>query len=78
MLKKDKGKRQKRKKTSKTNRTQRLTIRLQKMKYASGNKRVFTKTTLTYGKDVTMFSRMQTTEVLLRWKYVRQAVGRAW
>ena len=25
-----------------------------------------------------MFSRMQTTEVLLRWKYVRQAVGRAW
>jgi len=48
------------------------------MKYASGNKRVFTKTTLTYGKDVTMFSRMQTIEVLLRWKYVRQAVGRAW
>jgi len=24
-----------------------------------------------------MSSRMQTTEVLLRWKYVRQAVGRA-
>ena len=42
------------------------------------NKRIFTKTTLTYGKDVTMFSRMQTTEVLLRWKYVRQVVGRAW
>jgi len=40
-------------------------------------KRVFTKTILTYGKDVTMTSRTQTTEVLLRWKYVRQAVGRA-
>jgi len=32
---------------------------------------------LTYGKDVTMSSRTQTTEVLLKWKYVRQAVGRA-
>jgi len=30
-----------------------------------------------YGKDVTMSSRTQTTEVLLRWKYVRQAVGQA-
>ena len=32
---------------------------------------------LTYGKDITISSRTQTTEVLLRWKYVRQAVGRA-
>jgi len=37
----------------------------------------FTKTILIYGKDLTMSSRTQTTEVLLRWKYVRQAVGRA-
>jgi len=42
------------------------------MKYASGNKRVFTITILTYGKDVTMSSRTQATDVLLRWKYVRQ------
>jgi len=28
---------------------------------------------LTYGKDVSMSSRTQTTEVFLRWKYVRQA-----
>jgi len=35
------------------------------------------KTILTYGKDVTMSSRTQTTEFLLGWKYVRQAVGRA-
>jgi len=41
-------------------------------KISIGNKRVFTKTILTYGKDVTMSS-----EVLLRRKYVRQAVGRA-
>ena len=40
-------------------------------------KRIFTKTILTYGKDVTTSSRTQTTEVLLRWKCVRQAVGRA-
>jgi len=32
---------------------------------------------MTYGKDVTMSSRTQTTEVLLRWKCVRQTVGRA-
>jgi len=38
--------------------------------------RVFTKTILTYGKDV-MSSRTPSTEVLLRWNYVRQAVGRA-
>ena len=30
---------------------------------------------LTYGKDVTMSSRTQTAEVLLKWKYVRQAVA---
>jgi len=48
-----------------------------KMKYASENKRVSTKTILTYGKDVAMSSRTQTTEVLLRWKSVRRAVGRA-
>ena len=30
-----------------------------------------------HGKAVTMSSRTQTTEVLLRCKYVRQAVGRA-
>jgi len=47
------------------------------MKQASGNKRAFTKTILTYGKDVNMSFRKQTTEVLLRWNYVRQAVGRA-
>ena len=48
-----------------------------KWKKSSGNKGVFTKTILTYGKAVTMSSRTQTTEVLLRWKYVTQAVGRA-
>ena len=32
---------------------------------------------LTYGKDVTMSSRTKSTEVLLRWKYVREAVGQA-
>ena len=47
------------------------------MKYASENKRVSTKTILTYWKDVAMSSRTQTTEVLLRWKSVRRAVGRA-
>jgi len=47
------------------------------MKYATGNKRFFTKTILEYGKDVTMSSRTQTTEVLLRWNYVRQAEERA-
>jgi len=32
---------------------------------------------MTYGKDVAMSSRTQTTEVLFRWMCVRQAVGRA-
>ena len=49
---------------------------LQKMNRCQGIK-VFTKTILTYGKDVTMSSRTQTTEILLRWKYVRQAVVRS-
>ena len=40
-------------------------------------KRDFTKTILAYGKDVNhVLYRMQTTGVLLTWKYVRQAVGR--
>jgi len=47
------------------------------MKLSSVNKRVFTKTILTYGKDITISSRTQTTDVLLRWKYVRQAMRRA-
>ena len=38
-------------------------------------KSFYKKTILTYGKDVTMSSRTQTTEFLLGWKHVRQAVG---
>jgi len=47
-----------------------------KMNRCQGIK-VFTKTILTYGKDITMSSRTQTTEILLRWKYARQAVVRS-
>ena len=65
----------KEKNAKKTNHTLQLTVT--KNEKSIGNKRVFTKTILTYGKDVTMSSGTQTTEVLLRWKYVRQAVERA-
>jgi len=56
----------KEKKRQKTNHTLKLTVT--KNEKSIGNKRVFTKTILTYGKDVTMSSGTQTTEVLLRWK----------
>jgi len=69
MLKKGKN-------AKKTNHTLKLTVTKNEKK-SIGNKRVCTKTILTYGKDVTMSSGTQTTEVLLRWKYVRQAVERA-
>jgi len=75
-LKKKKKRKKKEKLQKNESYTEVITI-TKKMKQASGNKRVFTKTVLTYGKDVTMSSRTQTTEVLLAWKYVRQAVERA-
>jgi len=62
-------KKRERKNTKNTNHTLKLIITKNEI-------RVFTKTILTYGKDV-MSSRTQTTEVLLRWKCVTQAVGRA-
>ena len=76
MFKKEKEK-EKERKTPKKRIIHRGYNNYKKMKQASGNKRVFTKTVLTYGKDVTMSSRTQTTEVLLAWKYVRQALERA-
>ena len=63
-------KRKRKKKHPKTNHILRLTIR--KNEISIGEKFL-----QKHGKDVTMSSRTQTTEILLRWKYLRRAVGRA-